>query len=113
MTQQEGRYQYKGYVDCFSTILRREGPRALFLGLRLRVIWVGLGGFLCLGGYDAFKALFRPLVSCTSSYTTEATTEVVQDGGEKRKHTGETERGGRLAEQRTPRLGESGAEPRV
>lgn len=58
MTQQEGRYQYRGYFDCFSTILQREGYAALFRGLKIRVIWVALGGALFLGGYDGFKALY-------------------------------------------------------
>ncbi|PFH36420.1 carrier superfamily protein [Besnoitia besnoiti] len=63
MTQEEGRYQYRGYFDCFSSILRREGPGALFLGLKLRVIWVALGGALFFGGYDAFKSIYLRMLT--------------------------------------------------
>lgn len=62
MTQREGRYTYKGYYDCFSTILRKEGVRALFLGLQLRILWISIGGCLLLGGYDAFKIFYQRLL---------------------------------------------------
>lgn len=61
MTQEPGTRQFRGFVDCLASMLRNEGLSAMFLGVKMRCLWVALGGGIFLGGYDAFKAWYSPL----------------------------------------------------
>ncbi|GAB4848311.1 S-adenosylmethionine carrier 1, chloroplastic/mitochondrial [Ancistrocladus abbreviatus] len=36
--------QYKGILDCITTIVQEEGPPALLKGIGPRVLWIGIGG---------------------------------------------------------------------
>jgi hypothetical protein len=40
-------------VPTLRHIYNKEGPRALFSGFTPRVIWIGLGGFVFLGTFEA------------------------------------------------------------
>ncbi|KAL8431582.1 hypothetical protein Efla_000628 [Eimeria flavescens] len=61
MTQEPGARQYRGFFHCLSSMLWNEGVSSLFLGVKVRCLWVALGGGIFLGGYDAFKVLYRQL----------------------------------------------------
>ncbi|XP_022592736.2 S-adenosylmethionine mitochondrial carrier protein [Cyclospora cayetanensis] len=61
MTQKPGTQQYRGLCHCLRIMLRNEGISSLFLGVKMRCLWVALGGGIFLGGYDAFKACYGQL----------------------------------------------------
>ncbi|KAL8151871.1 hypothetical protein V2J09_021679 [Rumex salicifolius] len=49
--------QYKGIMDCVSTIVREEGPRSLLKGIGPRVLWIGIGGSIFFGVLERTKRL--------------------------------------------------------
>ncbi|KAF9681976.1 hypothetical protein SADUNF_Sadunf05G0059300 [Salix dunnii] len=49
--------QYKGIVDCVSTVVREEGPTALLKGIGPRVLWIGIGGSIFFGVLERTKRL--------------------------------------------------------
>ncbi|KAJ6918953.1 hypothetical protein NC651_013033 [Populus alba x Populus x berolinensis] len=56
--------QYKGIVDCVSTVVREEGPTALLKGIGPRVLWIGIGGSIFFGVLERTKRLLaqrRPI----------------------------------------------------
>ncbi|KAG5176536.1 mitochondrial carrier domain-containing protein [Tribonema minus] len=46
---------YKGMVPTFQRIVADEGAAALFGGIVPRVMWIGIGGFVFFGAYEASK----------------------------------------------------------
>eukprot|EP00611_Tribonema_gayanum_P001614 TRINITY_DN1118_c0_g1_i6.p1 TRINITY_DN1118_c0_g1~~TRINITY_DN1118_c0_g1_i6.p1 ORF type:complete len:221 (-),score=22.72 TRINITY_DN1118_c0_g1_i6:200-862(-) len=46
---------YKGMVPTFQRIVADEGAVALFGGIVPRVMWIGIGGFVFFGAYEASK----------------------------------------------------------
>lgn len=49
--------QYKGIIDCVSTVVREEGPTALLKGIGPRVLWIGIGGSIFFGVLERTKRL--------------------------------------------------------
>ncbi|KAJ6413506.1 hypothetical protein OIU84_006327 [Salix udensis] len=49
--------QYKGIIDCVSTVVREEGPSALLKGIGPRVLWIGIGGSIFFGVLERTKRL--------------------------------------------------------
>ncbi|KAL8452207.1 hypothetical protein Emed_001514 [Eimeria media] len=68
MTQEPGSRQYRGFYHCMHTMLRTEGVSSLFLGVKMRCLWVALGGGIFLGGYDALKHSVILRLACISPY---------------------------------------------
>ncbi|KAF9431005.1 hypothetical protein BGZ94_000472 [Podila epigama] len=48
---------YSGIIPTFKRILAEEGPRALFLGIGPRVMWISIGGSIFLGVYEKAEAM--------------------------------------------------------
>ncbi|XP_058740835.1 S-adenosylmethionine carrier 1, chloroplastic/mitochondrial-like [Vicia villosa] len=46
---------YKGICDCVRTIVKEEGPNALFKGMGPRVLWIGIGGSIFFGVLEKTK----------------------------------------------------------
>jgi len=51
-------HQYKGIVDCFSRILKEEGPRALFKGIIPRMLIISPLFGITLATYEALQGFF-------------------------------------------------------
>ncbi|XP_028765945.1 S-adenosylmethionine carrier 1, chloroplastic/mitochondrial [Neltuma alba] len=47
--------QYKGIMDCVQTVIKEEGPQALFKGIGPRVLWIGIGGSIFFGVLEGTK----------------------------------------------------------
>ncbi|KAH9254418.1 hypothetical protein BASA81_007531 [Batrachochytrium salamandrivorans] len=47
--------RYFGVWQTFSLVYREEGPKALLRGIEPRVMWIGIGGFVFFGAYEAAK----------------------------------------------------------
>ncbi|KAL8433648.1 hypothetical protein ACSSS7_003746 [Eimeria intestinalis] len=71
MTQEPGARQYRGFYHCLHTMLRAEGGASLFLGVKMRCLWVALGGGIFLGGYDALKVWYLQLFERHSLFQNE------------------------------------------
>ncbi|CAG8639106.1 7921_t:CDS:2 [Acaulospora morrowiae] len=48
-------HNYSGIFNTFNRILSEEGPRAFFLGIWPRVLWISIGGSIFLGVYEKSK----------------------------------------------------------
>jgi solute carrier family 25 (adenine nucleotide translocator) protein 4/5/6/31 len=68
LMMQSGRkdVMYTGTVDCFSKILKNEGPKAFFKGALSNIIR-GAGGSLVLVLYDELQKIFNPNAKSSAS----------------------------------------------
>jgi solute carrier family 25 (adenine nucleotide translocator) protein 4/5/6/31 len=68
LMMQSGRkdVMYTGTVDCFSKILKNEGPKAFFKGALSNIIR-GAGGSLVLVLYDELQRIFNPNAKSSAS----------------------------------------------
>merc|ERR1712058_134301 len=53
-----GGAKYKGSIDCFTQVLKNEGPMSLMKGAGANILR-GIAGAGVLAGFDKFKALHR------------------------------------------------------
>jgi len=44
--------RYLTFRDTLTRIIKDEGPKKLFAGIELRVMWIGIGGFVYFGAYE-------------------------------------------------------------
>jgi solute carrier family 25 S-adenosylmethionine transporter 26 len=47
---------YNGALDVYSKVVKNEGYATLFSGVQPRVMWIGIGGFVFFGAYEAAKS---------------------------------------------------------
>jgi solute carrier family 25 S-adenosylmethionine transporter 26 len=57
MTQSGGARRYRGWWDCLRATVAEEGAGALLSGLRPRVLWLGIGGAVFMGSFEALSEL--------------------------------------------------------
>jgi len=53
---------YRGIRDVLSRTLHAEGQAALWSGIHPRVVWIGIGGFVFFGAYEASRELVEPVL---------------------------------------------------
>ena len=55
MTQSGGVRRFRGWWDCLRATVAEEGAGALLRGLRPRVLWLGIGGAVFMGSFEALS----------------------------------------------------------
>ena len=75
---------YHGWLHCFQTMAREEGPLALYKGSLLRILWVGLGSALWYSTFEATKkTIATKKASNISSKHSKSPAEAVQENTRK------------------------------
>ncbi len=52
---------YTSALDVVARVTRDEGSATLFSGIQPRVVWIGFGGFVFFGAYEAAKSVFTTI----------------------------------------------------
>mmetsp|Transcript_5133 Transcript_5133/g.7936 ORF Transcript_5133/g.7936 Transcript_5133/m.7936 type:complete len:199 (+) Transcript_5133:83-679(+) len=53
---------YRNAMDVFQKIMADEGASTLLSGIRPRVLWISIGGFIFFGAYEFASSVVSPLV---------------------------------------------------
>lgn len=59
-TKHQSVTRYTGWSHALRTIVAEEGARALFSGIKPRVLWISLGGAIFIGSFEELQRLAAP-----------------------------------------------------